>query len=117
MRSRQLAVAIVCDGNRVNQAFFKLFTTVSNEPWRTTNDIFLLFDFVHLLKCVRNNWITEKMQELEFYYEGRLRTAKWAKLKELYEIESKDSLGEKKLIIPSKLSEITVFLSLLNGSE
>ena len=68
---------------------------MSNEPWRTTNDIFLLFDFVHLLKCVRNNWITEKMQELEFYYEGRLRTAKWAKLKELYEIESKDRLGVK----------------------
>ena len=51
-------VATICDGNRVNQAFFKMFDTVS--PWRTTDDMFLLFDYVHLFKCIRNNWITEK---------------------------------------------------------
>ena len=54
--------AIICDGNRVNQSFFKKFDCV--EPWRTRDNIFLLFDVVHLIKNIRNNWITETMQEL-----------------------------------------------------
>ena len=57
-------VATICGGNRVNQAVFKMFDTVS--PWRTKDDMFLLFDYVHLFKCVRNNWITVKTQEVEF---------------------------------------------------
>ena len=32
-----------------------------------STDMFLLFDYVHLFKCIRNNWITEKTQELEFF--------------------------------------------------
>ena len=45
--------AVVCDGNRVNQLFFKKFYTVN--PWRTKDDLFLLYDYVHLLKNIRNN--------------------------------------------------------------
>ena len=45
-------------------------------PWRTKDNIFLLFDFVHLFKGIRNNWITEKMQELEFYMGGERKIAK-----------------------------------------
>ena len=50
-----VVVAIVCDGNQVNKNFFKKFETVPGKPWMTNNNIFLLFDFVHLLKCIRNN--------------------------------------------------------------
>jgi hypothetical protein len=49
-------IAIICDGNRVNQNF----ETYSDKPWRTKDNIFLLFDYVHLLKNIRNNWSTEK---------------------------------------------------------
>ena len=52
-------VAIICDGNRMNQRFFKLFRTKPNKPWETVDGMFLLFDFVHLLKNIRNNWLTE----------------------------------------------------------
>ena len=69
----------------MNQAFFKTFDTVS--PWRTTDDMFLLFDYVHLFKCIRNNWITEKTQELEFVYEGEMKTAKWSDIEALYNLE------------------------------
>ena len=59
-----------------------MFDTVS--PWHTTDDMFLLFDYVHLFKCIWNNWITEKTQELEFVYEGEMKTAKWSDIKALY---------------------------------
>ena len=58
-------IAIVCDGNRVNQAFFKKFDTIF--PWLTKDNLFLLFDYVHIFENIRNNWITEATQELEFY--------------------------------------------------
>ena len=68
-------VTIICDGNRVNQAFYTKFETIS--PWRTKEGVFLLFDFVHLLKNIRNNWITEKTQEIEFSMNGENKVAKW----------------------------------------
>ena len=55
---------IISDNNRVNQAFFASFDRV--KPWLTKQGIYLLFDFVHIIKSIRNNWITEKTQELEF---------------------------------------------------
>lgn len=40
--------AIICDGNRTNQAFFKLYKTVANKPWLTEQGAYLLFDYVHI---------------------------------------------------------------------
>ena len=67
-------IAIVCDGNRVNQAFFKKFVTIF--PWLTKDNLFLLFDYVHIFKNIRNNWITEATQELEFYLNDQKYTAR-----------------------------------------
>ena len=61
---------VICDGNRNNQAFFRLFDTEPQQPWLTKGGMYLLYDFVHLLKNIRNNWLTEKMGELAFYVEG-----------------------------------------------
>ena len=91
---------IICDGNRVNQKFFKMFDTV--EPWRTRDNMFLLFDFVHLLKNVRNNWITEATQELDFTRGGKKETARWADLISLQKLESAN------LTKLSKLTEVSV---------
>ena len=73
-------ITIICDGNRVNQSFFKKFETIN--PWRKKNNL-LLFDFVHLLKNIRNtcNWITEATQELEFYDYDKKLVAKWSDIK------------------------------------
>ena len=51
--------------------------------WCTNDNIFLLYDFVHLIKSICNNWLTEKCQELCFTYEGVSRTAKWSNLKKI----------------------------------
>ena len=75
-------IAIICDNNRVNQAFFKMFDLVS--PWQTRDNIFLLFDFVHIVKSIRNNWLTEKTGEIEFG--GQI--AKWSDITKLEKLEA-----------------------------
>ena len=65
-------ISIISDDNRVNQKKFKTFDCVLNKPWLTKNGIYLLFDFVHLLKSIRNNWITEKTKELVFPENGEM---------------------------------------------
>lgn len=94
--------AIISDGNRTNQSFFKLYKTIPNKPWLTENGTYLLFDFVHLLKNIRNNWLTEQMGELTFKDDGIVRIAKWGHLTKLYLLESRSSLKM------SKLNEIAV---------
>ena len=94
--------AIICDGNRTNQAFFKLYKTIPSKPWLTEQGTYLLFDYVHILKNIRNNWLTERMGVLEFEDGGIIATAKWGHLTKLYQLES-DSL-----LKMSKLNEVAV---------
>ena len=51
---------IISDDNRVNQSTFKKFETVENMPGKTNNRTYLLYDFVHLLKNIRNLCLIEK---------------------------------------------------------
>ena len=74
--------ATLCDNDKDNQKFFNMFHL--EQPWKTVNNIYLLFDYVHLMKSICNNWKTEKLQEL-IYDDGR--TAKWEHIKKLYEKE------------------------------
>ena len=46
--------------------------------------------------------MTEKIQELEFVYEGEMKTAKWSDIKALYNLE------KTQLIKCSKLTEVAV---------
>ena len=80
--------AIVCDGNRTNQAYFRKYVTLPDQPWLTEDGTYLLYDFVHLLKNIRNLWLTEKTGELTYVFEGVVRTAKWQVIRDLHELES-----------------------------
>ena len=82
-------VAVICDGNQVNKSFFKRFETVAGKPWLTKEkNMFLLFDYVHLLKCIRNNWLTEKCGTIAFKDEnGDQQMARWSDLKSLFRVE------------------------------
>jgi hypothetical protein len=99
---------IIADGNRTNQKFFKQFPTVKGKPWLTTDGIYLLFDYVHLLKSIRNNWLTEKCGELKFLHDGKWKTAKWKHLIELYEQEPRSNLNDSGTRDLSKLTEVSV---------
>ena len=51
--------------------FLDCLTTVGpQQPCLTKDDMYLLYDFVHLLKNIRNNWLMENMGELAFYERG-----------------------------------------------
>ena len=45
---------VICDGNHVNQPFLKLYHNVPEKPWKTEDGMYILFDFVYLLKNIRN---------------------------------------------------------------
>ena len=47
----------------------------------------MLFDYIHLIKSLRNTWITEKMEELKYLDNGSIRVAKWDDLKKLNDFE------------------------------
>ena len=96
-------IAIICDGNRTNQSCMRSYDTVTGKLWLTTDGKFLLFDFVHLLKCIRNNWVTELTCELIYDDNGITRTAKWCHLKQLYDFESADPFTRL-----SSLTEISI---------
>ena len=79
------------------------------EAWCTKDNIFLLFDYVHLLKSIRNNWITEKTQELEFYIDGEKNIAWWVDIINLYKFETKN------IVKMSKLTEVSVYPKSIEG--
>ena len=80
-----------------------MFKTVPEKPWLSENGIFLLFDYVHLLKSIRNNWITEKVKELEFFHDSKKMTAKWSAVENLYKIEKNNFIKQ------SLLNEAAVY--------
>ena len=63
-------IGSITDNHKVNQHYCKLFKLKSDHcaehPLDGSRNWFLLYDTVHLLKCVRNNWLTEKSQKLSF---------------------------------------------------
>ena len=88
--------ALICDNNRVNQScYVKQFTPLQlDSPWIVKNPsdpdqvLYLLYDPVHIMKNIRNNWINEKTQTLFFYDQDKvLIEATWQPLKTLYKHE------------------------------
>lgn len=60
------------------------------------NDLYLLFDSVHLIKSIRNNWITEKNKEISFIPPDKTVEdqviARWQDVIDLYKSESQNPL-------------------------
>ena len=62
-------ISFICDNCPLNQGVYKLL----GGPGRVVLDgieVFLLYDFVHIMKNLRNNWMTDKLQELSFVEDG-----------------------------------------------
>ena len=93
-RSGGRVVGSITDNHKVNQHYCKLFehpggcSAIATHPLDNRRVWFLLFDTVHLLKCIRNNWISEKCQRLSL---DSNTTASFADVKRLYD-EEKDSI-------------------------
>lgn len=81
-------IGSITDDHKVNQKFTRLFTDVNGlrrHPLDIDRPWFHLFDPVHLLKRIRDNWLTEKAQQLELI-PGTI--AKWSDIIEAAEKES-----------------------------
>ena len=109
-------LAIIADGHQVNQKLFHLLNSVPEKPWLGRNSTFLLFDYVHLFKSIRNNWISEKCGQLEFNFEGNRYVASWDHIRQLFNSESENLLRLSKLtysaVFPSPIEKQRVALCL-----
>ena len=94
-------IAVITDGHRTNQKCFSTCAMDSpsrSKPWLSKNsDIFLLFDYVHVVKYLRNNWLIEKTKRLQYIFNGLTHVAKWSDLVELKEAERNSLLKLSKL--------------------
>ena len=74
-------IAVIADGHRTNQKCFSTWAMDSpsrTKPWLRKILIFFLFDYVHVVKCLRNNWLTEKTKRLQYTFHGVTQVAKWS---------------------------------------
>ena len=89
-------ISFLCDNCPLNQGVYRLL----GGPGRVVLDgieVFLLYDFVHIMKNLRNNWITDKLQELSFVEDGVEYLACWKDIQALYEADNRSSLRLTKL--------------------
>jgi len=67
-RSGGTVLGSITDNHKINQQYCKLFNRINDHhavhPFDDQRPWYLLFDIVHILKCIRSNWITEKCQRL-----------------------------------------------------
>ena len=86
-------VALISDNNRINR---NVFTAICGgilkpsivHPLDSSRQLFFMFDSVHLLKSIRNNWINQIDQTFVFpRVDGSTAKACFAHLKQLYDSE------------------------------
>ena len=59
--------------------------------------MFLVYDYVHIFKNIRNNWITLSDSKISFLYEGTEMTADWNDIRNLYLTDKETHLRLTKL--------------------
>jgi hypothetical protein len=86
VKSGGCIISIVCDNCPINQSLYSDLGGPGpvNLPCHV-NKVFLVYDYVHIFKNLRNNWITEPKQELHFTEDGHKYVALWRDVKALYE--------------------------------
>ena len=86
-------VALISDNNRINRNVFGAICGGTLKPsivhpLDSSRQLFFLFDSVHLLKSIRNNWINQINQTFIFpRVDGSTAKACFAHLKQLYDSE------------------------------
>ena len=90
------------DANRIHQGSFRIFNVISSKLWLTEDNKCLLCDCVHVIKCIRNNRLTDKIGQLQFTNNNEFYVARWNNVKELNELESEN------LITLSRLNTVSV---------
>ena len=103
-------LAIISDGHKTNQAFFKENQESAEKPYYSKDRQYLLFDFIHLLKNVRNSWITEVLKHLKFPIfdeDGKISEWKIAKWDCLVKLNAKERGGQNFILFALRASTLT----------
>ncbi|CAL1270294.1 unnamed protein product [Larinioides sclopetarius] len=120
-------LCLISDNNRINRNMFTLMcqgnlaNCISN-PVEPGSKLFFLFDTVHLIKSVRNNWFNEKTlgQVLCFPSpdnSSKISLAKLQDLKDIYETEKLNLIKKapklsQKVLYPTSFEKQNVLLAL-----
>lgn len=121
-------VSVISDNNRVNRKMFSILSKDSESNYYITSPvnkdhkIFLLFDTVHLLKSIRNNWLNLKNESLTFSCPKWVDNdttvhASFSDLRQIYRSEKNNLLKEAhslswKALYPHSLERQKVSLAL-----
>ena len=89
-------ISLISDNNRVNRNMFESFCGGTlkcciDNPYDLDNKLFFLFDSVHLIKCIRNNWLNDKLQTFKvpsFENLNSFQSASLKPIKDMYISES-----------------------------
>ncbi|GFY28465.1 transposable element P transposase [Trichonephila clavipes] len=94
-------IGVVSDNNSINRKAMSNFSVppklsiVYPHPSDSSNSLLFVIDSVHILKCIRNNWINHKnagqccfFPDFEDHNKFPLLEANFCTLKQLYDIES-----------------------------
>jgi len=106
-RSGGRPVSLICDNCPLNQRLYKELDGPGLVKLPKDGlQVYLVHDYVHIFKNIRNNWITEPVQELSFKMDGIDYIACWKDIRRLYEIDSKTTLRLTKLTHTSVFPKI-----------
>lgn len=107
-------ISLICDNCNTNRSVYsKLGGPGSCQVLSIQEQsMFLVYDYVHIFKNVRNNWITVDGQTLSFLVHGNEYKAYWSDIRKLYEIDRATPIRLTKLthtaVFPKRLQRQSV---------
>ena len=98
MKSGSSVNSLICDNCPTNQGVYtKLGGTGRIHLDHLGIFLFLVYDYVHIFKNIRNNWITVTDKTLSFVKDEKTLIASWADVQALYEEDRHTTLRLTKL--------------------
>ena len=91
-------ISCVCDNCNTNVAVYRKLGGPGKSFIEVINSYaFLIYDYVHSFKNIRNNWITEHIKEISFTIDEKTYVARWSDIEALYNEDRKNSIRLTKL--------------------
>jgi hypothetical protein len=88
-------ISIISDNNAINRKAFELFSPSKilcpsvTHPLDENRSLFFIFDTVHIMKCVRNNWLSKqgalKYPDIDDF--AKIQESRFENLQTLYKME------------------------------
>ena len=92
-------LSLICDNCTLNQATYKALGGPGKVDLQPIGiSIFLLYDYVHIFKNIRNNWYTEPSKKLTFTVDNKDYLASWNDIETLYNADK---------VMPVRLTKLT----------